>query len=172
MFTQKSLQLFRSSIRGDVIEPSDPRFESARALYNAMIDRRPALIVQCRDTADVMATVKFAREQNQTVAVRGGSHNGAGLGSVDKGVVIDLSLMKGVRVDPKAKTVRVQGGATWGDVDHATHVFGQAIPSGILSTTGVGGLTLGGGIGMLTRQYGLTIDNLRGGGCGPGGRLL
>src|SRR5436190_12892281 len=125
-----------------------------------MIDKRPALIARCRDTADVIAAVNHARAEGLTLAVRGGGHNGAGLGSVDDGLVVDLSPMRGIRVDPEASTVRAQGGCTWGDVDHATHAFGLATPSGIISTTGVGGLTLGGGLGHLTRSCGLAIDNL------------
>ena len=125
-----------------------------------MIDRRPALIACCADVADVMAAVNFGRENNMLTAVRGGGHNGGGLGICDDGLVIDLSGIKYTRVDPAASTVRVGGGCTWGDVDHATHAFGLATPSGIISTTGVGGLTLGGGIGHLTRKCGLTIDNL------------
>jgi FAD/FMN-containing dehydrogenase len=125
-----------------------------------MIDRRPRLIAQCADVADVMACVEFARENNIVAAVRGGGHNAGGLGICDDGLIIDLSRMRGVHVDPAARTVRVGGGCTWGDVDHATHAFGMAVPSGIISTTGVGGLTLGGGIGHLTRKCGLTIDNL------------
>jgi FAD/FMN-containing dehydrogenase len=125
-----------------------------------MIDRHPAVIVRCTDVADVIAAVNFARDQRLLVAIRGGGHNGGGLGTCDDGLVIDLSPMKGVRVDPAARTARVAGGCTWGDVDHATHAFGLATPSGIISTTGVGGLTLGGGIGHLTRSCGLAIDNL------------
>jgi FAD/FMN-containing dehydrogenase len=150
----------RSRLRGDVILPSDDGYDRARAVYNAMIDRHPALIARCADVADVIAAVAFAREHTLTLAVRGGGHNGGGLGTCDDGLVIDLSPMKGVRVDPVARTVRVAGGCTWGDVDHATHAFGLATPSGIISTTGVGGLTLGGGIGHLSRACGLTIDNL------------
>jgi FAD/FMN-containing dehydrogenase len=125
-----------------------------------MIDKHPALIVRCADVADVIRAVNFAREQDLLLAVRGGGHNGGGLGICDDGLVIDLSHMQGVRVDPVARTVRVEGGATWGDVDHATHAFGLATPSGIIGTTGVGGLTLGGGLGHLTRKCGLSIDNL------------
>ena len=125
-----------------------------------MIDKRPQLVARCRDVADVMAAVEFGRENNLLTAIRGGGHNGAGLGTCDGGVVIDLSLMKGIRVDPAARKVRVEAGCVWGDVDHATHAFGMATPCGFISTTGVAGLTLGGGIGYLTRQYGLTIDNL------------
>jgi FAD/FMN-containing dehydrogenase len=125
-----------------------------------MIDKRPRLIARCVDVADVIAAVNFAREEGLLLAIRGGGHNGPGLGSCDDGLVIDLSMMKGVRVDPENRTVRVEGGCTSGDVDHATHVFGLAVPFGIVSTTGVAGLTLGGGTGYLTRKYGLTIDNL------------
>jgi hypothetical protein len=150
----------RGKLRGELITPADPTYEAARKVYNAMIDRRPALIARCQDAADVKAGVAFARDQGLVLAVRGGAHNGPGLGTVDGGLVLDLSPMKGVRVDPKTRTVRVAGGAVWGEVDHATHAFGLAVPSGFISTTGVGGLTLGGGIGYLTRRYGLTIDNL------------
>src|SRR5204863_5969375 len=115
---------------------------------------------RCVDVADVIAAVNFAREHELTLAVRGGGHNGPGLGTCDGGLVIDLSDMKGIHVDPSARTVRVEGGCTWGDVDHATHAFGLAVPTGIISTTGVAGLTLGGGLGHLTRGCGLTIDNL------------
>ncbi len=151
---------FKSILRGQVIEPNDRRYDEVRELYNAMIDKRPAMIVQCADIADVIASVRYARENNLLTAIRGGGHNGAGLGSCDGGLVIDLSQMHSVRIDPKGETVRVEGGCTWGDVDHATHTFGKATPSGIISTTGVGGLTLGGGVGHLTRKCGLTIDNL------------
>ncbi|WP_241759676.1 FAD-binding oxidoreductase [Pyxidicoccus parkwayensis] len=125
-----------------------------------MIRKRPALIARCTDVADVIAAVAFAREQKTALSIRGGGHNGGGLGLCDGGVAIDLSRMRGVRVDPVARTVRVAGGSVWGDVDHATHAFGMAVPSGIISTTGVAGLTLGGGIGHLSRRFGLTIDSL------------
>src|SRR5262249_49201173 len=138
----------------------DAAYEAARKVYNAMIDKKPALIARCADVADVMAAVSFAREKGVLLAVRGGGHNGPGLGTCDGGLVVDLRSLKGVRVDQKNRTVRVEGGALWGEVDHATHPFGLAAPSGFLSTTGVGGLTLGGGIGYLSRRYGLTIDNL------------
>ena len=150
----------RSAVRGAVIQPGDPSYESARQVYNAMIDRRPALIVRCVDVADVMAAVEYARTNNMLTAIRGGGHNGGGLGTCDDGLVIDLSGMKGVRVDPVARTAQVAAGCVWSDVDHATHAFGLAVPCGFISSTGVGGLTLGGGIGYLTREYGLTIDNL------------
>ena len=146
--------------RGSLIGPSDPNYDRERALYNGMIDKRPRLIARCRDVADVVAAVKFARERQLRVAVRGGGHNGAGLASCDGGLMIDLSPMNGIRVDPPARVVRVDAGCTQGDVDHATHAFGLAVPSGIVSSTGIAGLTLGGGHGYLTRRYGLTIDNL------------
>ena len=154
------IEQLRSSIRGVVIQPGDETYESARRVYNAMIDKRPALIVRCVDVADVIAAVDYARTNGVLVAIRGGGHSGAGLGTCDGGLVIDMSPMKGVRVDATARTVRVAGGSLWGEVDHATHPFGLAVPTGFVSTTGVAGLTLGGGIGYLTRQYGLTIDNL------------
>jgi FAD/FMN-containing dehydrogenase len=157
-----TVQDLRSRIRGELIRPGDPGYEQARSVYNGMIDRHPALIVRCVDVADVIGAVNFARERQLTLAVRGGGHNGPGLGTCDDGVVIDLSRMKGIRVDPAARTVRVEGGCVWGDVDHATHPFGLATPSGFISSTGVGGLTLGGGIGYLARAHGLTIDNLLG----------
>jgi FAD/FMN-containing dehydrogenase len=148
------------ALRGRLIRPTDSDYDAARALYNGMIDKRPRLIARCVDTADVIAAVNYAREQGLLVAIRGGGHNGPGLGSCDDGLVIDLSMMKSVRVDPANRTVRVGAGCTSGDVDHATHAFGLAVPFGIVSTTGVAGLTLGGGTGYLTRKYGLTIDNL------------
>ena len=158
--TAIQIDQLRSSIRGGIVQPGDETYESARKVYNAMIDRRPALIVRCTDVADVIAAVDYARTNNLLTAVRGGGHNGGGLGTCDGGVVIDLSMMKGVRVDTAKRTARVGAGCTWADVDHATHPFGLAVPCGFISTTGVGGLTLGGGIGYLTREYGLTIDNL------------
>jgi FAD/FMN-containing dehydrogenase len=148
------------TLRGRLIHPGDSDYDSARALYNGMIDKRPRLIARCVDVADVIASVNCARDQGLLLAIRGGGHNGPGLGSCNDGLVIDLSMMKGVRVDPARRTVRVDAGCTSGDVDHATHAFGLAVPFGIVSTTGVAGLTLGGGTGYLTRKHGLTIDNL------------
>ncbi len=157
---EESFQTFQTALRGDLITPADPRYDEARTIYNAMIDKRPSLIARCENEADVIAAINFARHNDLPLAIRGGGHNGAGLALVDDGVVIDLSPMKGIRVDPEARTVRVEGGCTWGEVDLATHEHDLAVPSGIISTTGVGGLTLGGGHGYLTRKYGLTIDNL------------
>ena len=151
---------FRQSLRGRLITRSDSDYDEARSLYNAMIDKRPLLIAKCVDTADIIAAVNFGREHDLLIAIRGGGHNGPGLASCDDGLVIDLSMMKGVRVDPARAIVRVEPGCTSGDVDHATHVFGLAVPFGIVASTGVAGLTLGGGTGYLTRKYGLTIDNL------------
>lgn len=145
---------------GQLIGPQDADYDEARQVYNAMIDKRPALIARVSGPSDVAAVIAFARDGGMTLAVRGGAHNGAGLGTVDDGVVIDLSLLRDVTVAPSARTVRVGGGCTWGEVDAATGEHGLATPSGIISTTGVGGLTLGGGLGHLTRSCGLAIDNL------------
>ena len=160
MLNPAKLNEFRATLRGRIVQPEDPDYDPARRVYNAMIDRYPSVIVQCRDVADVMRCVDFAREQSLLLAVRGGGHNGGGLGTCDQGLVIDLRHLKGIRVDPRSRTVRVEGGCTWAEVDHATHAFGMAVPCGIISTTGVGGLTLGGGLGHLTRKYGLTVDSL------------
>ena len=154
------ISAFAGSLRGRLIRPTDADYDTARAVYNGMVDKRPALIARCVDVADVISSVNFAREQKMLLAIRGGGHNGPGMGTCDGGLVIDLGSMKGVRVDPAQKTVRVEPGCTAGDVDHATHVFGLAVPFGIVASTGVAGLTLGGGTGYLTRKYGLTIDNL------------
>ena len=157
---KEAIAKFAQGLRGSVIGRNDPEYEEARKLYNAMIDKRPLAIARCVDVADVIAAVNFGRDAKLPIAIRGGGHNGPGLGSVDDGLVIDLSMMKGVRVDPKNKTVRVSPGCTTGEVDHATQAFGQAVPFGIISTTGVAGLTLSGGHGYLSRQYGLAVDNL------------
>jgi len=159
---ETAVQELASRLRGALLRPGDAGYEQARQVYNGMINKHPALIARCVDVAEVTAAVNFAREHELTLAVRGGGHSGPGLGTCDDGLVIDLSNMNGIHVDPEARTVRVEGGCTWGDVDHATHAFGGAVPSGIISTTGVGGLTLGGGIGYLSRSLGLTIDNLLG----------
>jgi FAD/FMN-containing dehydrogenase len=155
-----SIKNLKASLRGALLEPSDESYDEARKVYNAMIDKKPRLIARCADVADVIACVNFARENKILLAIRGGGHNAGGLGIADDALVIDLAPIKYTRVDPIAGTVTVGGGCTWADVDHATHAFGMAVPSGIISTTGVGGLTLGGGIGHLTRKCGLTIDNL------------
>ena len=156
----EAIEVFRGQIRGELILPENSNYDDARKVYNGMIDKFPGLIVKCLNVADVIYSVNFARENDLLVAVRGGGHNGGGLGICNDGLVIDLSGIKFVRVDTSNNTVRVGGGNIWGEVDHATHPFGLAIPAGIISTTGVGGLTLGGGVGHLTRKYGLTIDNL------------
>ncbi|PJC05998.1 MAG: oxidoreductase, partial [Flavobacteriaceae bacterium CG_4_9_14_0_8_um_filter_34_30] len=154
------IEEFSAKIRGELILPKDSEYNNARKVYNAMINKHPGLIVKCVDVADVINSVNFGRKNNLLVAVRGGGHNGGGLGICDDGLVIDLSGIKSIRVDISNNTVRVGGGNVWGEVDHATHPFGLAVPAGIISTTGVGGLTLGGGVGHLSRKYGLTIDNL------------
>jgi FAD/FMN-containing dehydrogenase len=156
----QSIDELKSAFRGGVIQAADAGYESACKVYNGMIHKRPLAIARCADVADVMAAVRFGVGNRLLTAIRGGGHNGAGLGTCDDGLVIDLSPMRGIRVNPVDRTVRVGAGCVWGDVDHATHAFGMATPSGFISTTGVAGLTLGGGIGYLTRRYGLTIDNL------------
>ena len=155
-----ALVALSQSLQGELIGRDHPGYEEARQLYNGMIDKRPHLIARCADAADVIAAVNFGRDQRLPIAVRGGGHSGPGLGSVDDGLVIDLALIKGVRVDPVGRTARVGAGCVTGEVDHATYAFGQAVPFGVVSTTGVSGLTLGGGHGYLSRQYGLTIDSL------------
>ena len=154
------LEQLAAGLRGDLVTPADPRYDNARAVYNAMIDRRPAAIAYCRDSADVITCVRFATEHHIEVAVRGGGHNAGGLGVWDDALVIDLSLLRSTSVNPENHTVRADAGCTWGDVDHATVAFGMATPSGFLASTGVAGLTLGGGIGYLSRRFGLTVDNL------------
>jgi FAD/FMN-containing dehydrogenase len=158
--TDRIPSTLQQSLRGRVIAPADADYETARAVYNGMIDKRPRAIARCVDVADVIATVNCGRDHGLLIAIRGGGHSGPGLGSCNDGLVIDLSPMRSVRVDPARGTVRVDPGCTSGDVDHATHPFGLAVPFGLVSTTGVAGLTLGGGTGYLTRKYGLTIDNL------------
>jgi hypothetical protein len=160
MLDASEIANLRTNLRGQVVVCEDPTYDEARALYNGMIDKRPLAIAYCVDVADVIAAVNFGRNNGLPVAIRGGGHNGPGLGSVTDGLVIDLSRMGGVRVDPGARTARVSAGCTQGDLDHATHAFGLATPAGIISTTGIAGLTLSGGHGYLSRKYGLTIDNL------------
>ena len=155
-----SASALQSQLRGRVIAPEDSDYDAARKVYNGMIDRRPGAIAQVSDAADVIQCVRFARENQWPLAIRSGGHNASGLGVCDDGLVIDLRRLRSVRVDAETQTVRVDAGCQWGDVDHATHIFGLAVPSGFISTTGVAGLTLGGGLGYLTRKYGLTIDNL------------
>jgi len=154
------LEQFRTGLRGQLIQAGDPDYDDARRVYNGMIDKHTAFVVRCADVADVIASVNFAREQQLLLAIRGGGHNGPGFGTCDGGLVIDLAPMHSVHVGPASATVRVEGGATWGDVNHAAAPFGLSVPNGLVSTTGVGGFTLGGGLGYLTRQYGLAIDNL------------
>jgi FAD binding domain/Berberine and berberine like len=160
MLNEETVKEFKASLRGVLIQTNDEGYNIARKVYNGMIDRHPRLIARCADVADIIAAVNFGRQNNMLVAIRGGGHNAGGLGVCDDGLVIDLSLIKYTRIDPRRRTIRVGGGCTWGEVDHATHAFGLVIPAGIISTTGVGGLTLGGGLGYLTRRFGLTIDNL------------
>ncbi|MBV8216686.1 MAG: FAD-binding oxidoreductase [Verrucomicrobia bacterium] len=157
---EDNITALTAAVRGSVITPASPEYESARKVYNAMIDRRPAIIVRCANVRDVRTAIDFAREQGLTVAVRGGGHNGAGLAVCDDGLVIDLSCMKSVRVDPATNTVRAESGCTQADINHAAGGFGLAVPVGVISTTGIAGLTLGGGTGYLTRKYGLALDNL------------
>jgi FAD/FMN-containing dehydrogenase len=149
-----------AAVRGDVITPGDPRYDQTRAVYNGMIDKRPAAIVRCRDAADVVACVRFGRKHGTEIAVRGGGHSAGGFGTWDDALVIDLSLMRGTTVSPANHTVRADGGCTLGDIDHATVAFGMAVPTGILASTGIAGLALGGGVGYLSRRFGLTADNL------------
>src|SRR6266576_1134550 len=154
------VEMLGPGFRGRMIGSDDSEYDTARKLYNAMIDKKPRLIAQCVDAADVIAAVNVAREAGLDVAVRCGAHNGPGLGSVDDGLVIDLSALRSVIVDPNARIAHVLGGTLLGEVDHAAQAFGLAAPFGIISTTGVGGLTLGGGVGHMTRKLGLSIDNL------------
>src|SRR6266481_1781395 len=160
MLNENSIADFKANLRGRLIQPGDADYDDARKVYNGMMHKKPRLIARCQDAADVIRSVNFARENDLLLAVRGGGHNAGGLGICDDGLVIDLAPIKYARVDPAVRTVTVGGGCVWGDVDHATHGFGFATPSGIISTTGVGGLTLGGGVGHLTRKCGLSIDNL------------
>jgi hypothetical protein len=154
------LENLAGSLRGPLIKPADDGYDEARSVYNAMHNRKPALIVQAVDVADVIAAVDFAREQRLALALRGGGHSVPGFGTCDDGLVLDLGRMKGIRVDPVNSMVRAEGGCTLGELNHATHPFGMSVPAGIVSTTGIAGLTLGGGMGYLSRAYGLSCDNL------------
>jgi len=158
--SKATIEQLREQVHGVVIGPDDAGYDEARRVYNAMIDRRPRVVVQCADGDDVAAAVNFARENELAVAIRGGGHSVPGFGTGDDAVVVDLSPMRAVAVDPANRTARAQGGATWGDFNEATHAHGLATTGGIISTTGVGGLTLGGGIGYLARGFGLSCDNL------------
>ncbi|HLY21935.1 MAG TPA: FAD-binding oxidoreductase [bacterium] len=157
---EAAVRELRGQLAGDVIVPDDDGYDAARAVWNGYIDRRPRVVVRCRGVADVLAAVRFARAQTLLTAVRGGGHNVAGFGTCDGGIVIDLAPMKGVRVDPEARTARAQPGLTWGEFDRETQAFGLATTGGLVTTTGIAGFTLGGGIGWLMRKHGLTIDNL------------
>ncbi|MGE5357753.1 MAG: FAD-binding oxidoreductase, partial [Bacteroidales bacterium] len=160
ILSASDLDALATGVRGTVLLPHSPAYDTARTLWNAMIDRRPAAIAQCTSADDVAYAVRFAADRKLLLSVRGGGHNIAGLACCDNGLMIDLSLMKAVRVDPTSRTVQVGGGATLGEVDRETQRYGLATPLGINSTTGVAGLTLGGGFGWLSRKFGLTIDNL------------
>jgi FAD/FMN-containing dehydrogenase len=154
------VEALRERVRGQVITADDAGYEEACKVYNGMIDRHPQLVVRCVDVGDVMAAIEIASTNDLVVSVRGGGHSVPGFGTNDGGVVVDLSAMKGIRVDPRSRTVRAEGGCTWGDFNHATYPFGLATTGGIVSTTGIAGLTLGGGIGYLDRGHGLSLDNL------------
>jgi len=158
--TATAIEQFKSRVRGDLLGPGDADYDSARAIHNGMIDRHPALIVRCAGVADVITAVTFARAHDLVVAVRGGGHGVPGFAVCDGGLMIDLSRMKSVRVDPVTRTARAEGGCTWGDFDHETQAFGLATTGGIARPTGIAGLTLGGGHGYLMRTYGLACDNL------------
>ncbi|MFW6075464.1 MAG: FAD-binding oxidoreductase, partial [Chloroflexota bacterium] len=157
----EQLENFEASVRGRVVRPEDSDYDAVRAIQNGMIDRRPGRIVRCRGVDDVIKCVNFARENSLLLSVRGGGHNVAGNAMNDQGLVIDLSEMRGVQIDPRAQIAYVQGGATWADFDGEAQVFGLATPGGVVSTTGVAGLTLHGGMGHLRSKYGLSLDNVR-----------
>ena len=155
-----AVEVFKAGLRGELIEAGAPGYDAARAVWNAMIDKRPGLIVRCAGVGDVIDAVNFARENGLLLAVRGGSHSAAGLAMCDGGIVLDLSPMKGVRVDPRARTVQAQGGLLWADFDRETQAFGLATTGGTVSDTGLGGLTLGGGLGWLMGKHGFSCDNV------------
>src|SRR5215217_767231 len=157
---EAAIQEFAANFRGELVRPEDDRYDNARAVFNGMIDRRPALVAHCTGVVDVVATVNFARENELVVAVRGGGHSVPGYGTCDGGLVIDLSPMKGIWVDPDSRIARAQAGVTWGEFDRETQQFGLAVTGGRVTHTGIAGLTLGSGSGWLERKYGLTCDNL------------
>ncbi len=150
-----------ASFRGELLEPGDPGYEDARKVHNGLVDKRPALIARCRGVADVVDAINLTEQLGLQVAIRGGGHNVAGRATIDGGVMIDLSLMKGIVVDPKSRSVRAQGGVTWGELNRETQLHGLAVTGGVVSSTGIAGLTLGGGLGWLMGKYGLALDNLR-----------
>jgi FAD/FMN-containing dehydrogenase len=154
------IEAFQNHFQGQVILPGDAGYDKARRIWNASIDKHPGLIARCSGVVDTVHAVKFARANDQLAAIRSGGHNVAGRALCDDGIVIDLSAMKGTFIDPQLRTVRVQAGATLGDVDRETHMQGLAVPTGVVSKTGIAGLTLGGGVGWLVRKYGLTCDNV------------
>jgi FAD/FMN-containing dehydrogenase len=158
--SENQIQEFRNSFRGEIIRPDDGGYEKARKIWNASVEKHPGIISRCSGVADVVGAVNFAQENALLVAVRGGGHDVGGRALCDGGLVVDLSRTKGIHVEPASRTARVQGGATLGDVDHETHAFGLAVPAGIISKTGIAGLTLGGGVGWLIRKFGMTIDNV------------
>ena|ERR1700730_13981224 len=158
--SEPTIEQLREQVRAPVLTPDDPGYDEARTVHNGMFDKRPRVIVRAEQVGDVIAAVNFARNADLDLSVKGGGHSAPGFGTNDDGVVIDLSLMRYVHVDPRTRTARAGGGATWGDFNYATYAYGLATTGGIVSTTGIGGLTLGGGIGYLTRGYGLSIDNL------------
>ena len=155
-----TLDQLKEQVHGEVVVPGDDTYDEARSVHNGMIDSRPAAVISVANAGDVIVAVQYAGETGQDLAIRGGGHSAPGFGTVDDGIVIDFSRMRSVRVDPAAATVRAEAGVTWGDINAATHAFGLATPGGIISTTGIAGLTLGGGIGYLSRGFGLTLDNL------------
>jgi FAD/FMN-containing dehydrogenase len=158
--SQQAYDRLKASVRGEIIRPGDGGYDQARRVYNAMIDKKPAVLVRCADVADVIAAVKTARSEGLALSIRGGGHSIPGFGTADDALVVDLGRMKGIRVDPNSMTASAEGGCTFGDLDHATYPFGLAAPGGLISTVGIAGLTLGGGIGYLARRAGLTVDSL------------
>ena len=155
-----AIAAFRARLQGEALTPADPAYDEARRVWNAMIDKRPALIARCADAADIVAAVRFAREQDLAVSIRGGGHNVAGLAVSDGGLMIDCAPMQGIAIDPVSRTARAEPGVLWGAFDRATQEHGLATVGGVVATTGIAGLTLGGGQGWLTGKYGLTLDNL------------